>query len=83
VSNIVDKLAECEKKIRSLQQEKARQDGRKQQLMDRLKSEFGMDSLEQAVIELGKLQTEVEGYEKDLKEIVESMEGIISKSRTK
>ena len=79
--SVVDKLRNSERIIRSLQQEKARQDGRKQQLMDRLKKDFGIESIEQAVEELGKLQTEVEQHERNLKKISESMEDIISKAR--
>lgn len=83
MSDIITKLKDLERKIRSLQQEKARQEGRKQQLLDRLKNEFKLDSVEQAIIELKKLQTEVETYEKILKEISINMENIINKAEHK
>lgn len=83
MSDIITKLKDLERKIRSLQQEKARQEGRKQQLLDRLKNEFKLDSVEQAIIELKKLQTEVETHEKILKEISINMENIINKAEHK
>ncbi len=83
MSDIITKLKDLERKIRSLQQEKARQEGRKQQLLDRLKNEFKLDSVEQAIIELKKLQTEVETHEKVLKEISINMENIINKAEHK
>jgi predicted transcriptional regulator len=81
--DIVSKLKECEKKIRSLQQEKAKQEGRRQQLMNQLKETFGIDSIEQAVEELGKLQTGVENNEANLKKIISNMEDIINGSKPK
>jgi len=78
MSDLVLSVKTKEKRIRSLQQEKARGEGQRAQLMSRLKSEFGINSIEEAVSELEKLQLGVEDVEKDLSKFDKEMGIIIS-----
>jgi len=78
MSDLVLLVKAKEKRIRSLQQEKARGEGQRAQLMSRLKSEFEINSIEEAVSELEKLQLEVKDAEKDLSKFDKEMGVIIS-----
>jgi len=78
MSDLILSVKTKEKRIRSLQQEKARGEGQRAQLMSRLKSEFGISSIEEAVSELEKLQLGVEDVEKDLSKFDKEMGTIIS-----
>lgn len=78
MADVIQSIKAKEKKIRSLQQEKARAEGQRSQLMKRLESEFGIVSVEEAIKELDRLQGDVDNAQADLSEIDTKMESIIS-----
>lgn len=57
--DVIERLRKKEKELRDLQQKKARQEGQRQQLMQQLKDEFQVDTLEEASAILEELQKEV------------------------
>lgn len=77
-SNVVSEIKANEKRIRKLQQDKARIEGQKSQLMDRLKSEFELGTVEEAVSEIERLYGKKDNVEKRLFKINSEMEAIIS-----
>ena len=77
MSDVIERLQQKEKIIRDLQQKKARQEGQKAQLMQQLKSELQVETVEEALAILDGLQTEVESNDRELVAIDSEMDQII------
>jgi hypothetical protein len=75
--NIIDELKNKEQLIKELQSKKDRQEGQKAQLFTQLKTEFGVDTLEDAVKLLETLQTGVVENETKLQKLDTEMGSII------
>lgn len=78
MSDVIERLKQKEKTLRDLQQKKARQEGQKQQLVQQLKSEFQVETVEEALAILEGLQTEVEANDRELTQIDTEMGQIIA-----
>lgn len=74
VKQVKDKMAE----INNLVSKKMRQEGEEAALLSQLKSEFNLDSLDQANAELEKINVEINNVEKTLSELDIEMSGILS-----
>lgn len=75
--DVIERLHQKEKTIKNLQQMKDRQDGQRTQLLQQLKDEFNVETVEEAVTVLGSLQTEVESNGKELVRLDTEMGAII------
>jgi len=77
MNDVIEKLKQKEKTLRDLQQKKARQEGQKQQLVQQLRDEFKVETVEEALVILESLQTEVEKNDKELIDLDVEMGGLI------
>lgn len=77
MADIVEELKQKKKKIEQLQRDKANQEGQQQQLLERLKHEFDVDSVEKAEEKLEVLGKELIKNEKFLEELDAEMGKII------
>lgn len=78
MGDVIESLKQREKVLHDLQQKKARQEGQRQQLLQQLKTEFGVDTIDDAINLLMSMQTEVEQNEKELIQLDTEMAQIIA-----
>jgi len=78
MSNLLREVRDKRKKIEELQRQKAKQEGQKEQILKRLKGEFGINFVEDIEKELEKLGKELVANEETLKQHLDEMENIIS-----
>ena len=69
MADVIESLHQKEKILKDLQQKKDRQDGQRAQLMQQLKDEFKVETVDEALVLLNGLQTEVEYNDKALNEL--------------
>jgi len=77
MSDVIERLHQKEKIIKDLQQKKDRQDGQRTQLLQQMRDEFKVETVEEAMIVLESLQTEVESNDLELVQLDTEMGGII------
>jgi predicted transcriptional regulator len=77
MSDVIERLHQKEKIIKDLQQKKDRQDGQRTQLLQQLRDEFKVETVEEALIVLESLQTGVESNDLELVQLDTEMGGII------
>lgn len=82
MSDLIKDLKSKEQKIRELQQKKAKQEGQREQLINQLRTEFGVETPEEAVEKLDSMQRELEENKKQLGEINDKLAEIINKAET-
>ena len=80
VSALSDKLRAAQKQVRDLEVQKASHEATRKQLLDRLKEEFDVSSLDEATKKLEELKKEMEGYEAQISEIEITLNEIMSHS---
>jgi len=78
--NIIEELKEKKQKILDLQQEKARQEGQRDQLLQQLKKEFGVTSFTEGKKKLEELNSEVTKNKVKVEEHSNEMDEIILKA---
>ena len=78
MAELIDSIKQKEKVIRDLQQKKARQEGQLAQLFQQLKTEYDVNTLEEAASLLETLQSEKEENDGKLAEIDTNMGNIIA-----
>jgi predicted transcriptional regulator len=77
MSDVIERLHQKERIVKDLQQKKDRQDGQRTQLLQQLRDEFKVETVEEALIVLESLQTEVESNDLELVQLDTEMGGII------
>lgn len=78
MTDIVDRIKKKQDQIKTLEKERAHQEGQEKQLLKQLKDETGVDSVEDAEKKLDQLGKELIENEEDLKKLDEEMGRIIS-----
>lgn len=74
MANITDKLIDLKEKIDEAKNNKAKAEGKQEELMSQLKKEFGITTLTQAERKLIKLEEEALALEKELGKGMEELE---------
>lgn len=78
MADIVEQVKSKKEEILQLKQDKAKQDGQKQQILEQLKESFDVDSLEAGEKKLEELDEALEKNTKSLEELDNQMGEIIS-----
>ncbi len=77
--NAIDKIKRAERKVEAVRRERAELEGRRKQLMERLKTEFDVNTLEQAKELLMELEADRDAKAKDLDEALGNLDGMMEK----
>lgn len=76
----LEKVKKARKRLQDIETQKAELEGRRKQLMERLKSEFGFDTIEEADKAATKMEKDLKGKNTELfkllQELDERMEGL-------
>ncbi len=83
MADVIDNVKDKSKKIEQLQREKAKKDGRREQIMKQLKDDFGVESLSAADKEIEKLCGDLVQDEELLKKLDREMGDIIDQATPK
>jgi len=78
MNNLLDELNQKRQEIEDLQRQKAKQEGRRDQLLKQLKEKFNVSSVKEGKEKLDDLHKKLAQYKERLEELCERMEEIIS-----
>jgi len=83
MSNLVQEVKNKKKQIEELQRQKSRQEGQKEQLLKRLKDEFGINSTEEIQPKLDELGKQLVESETTFNKYQDEMDRIIQEAKVK
>ena len=77
MKDVLARLKKVRETLEQRKQERARLEGQRDALLKRLHDEFGLDSVEEATAEAERMETELATAEKDIRERVDKLEGMV------